>query len=143
MFALIFALSCASTAFAASNTCPHCSLVIEAEKDYNKHLSEECPNLYSGNTGAIIYYCDYTDNGCTAKFTEEGEYEKHLEICPFKKTSWGDEVANFFLDLDYEDFTNVLDKITEALVGVGLPGILVSIIDLLEQGVTALIGELA
>ena len=142
VFALIFALSCAAPAFAAM-TCPYCDAILQTEAAYNKHISEECEELFGNNQGAVIYYCDYAKYGCTARFTDESNYEKHLELCAFKKETWGDKVEAFFLDLDYDDFTEVLDKITEALVGVGFPGLVVKLIDLLEQGVTALIGEIA
>lgn len=142
MFALIFALSCATTAFAADLTCPYCNEAISSEKAYNEHISKKCPVLFADNKGDILYYCDYTEYGCSAYFKSEAEYKKHIEICPFKKTTWGDKVEAFFLDLDYSDFTEILGKVTDALKGIGLPGLLIKVIDLLEQGVTALIGEL-
>lgn len=142
VFALIFALSCAAPAFAAM-TCPHCNESLATEAAYNKHILKECTELFGNNKGDIVYYCDYAEYGCTAYFGSEANYEKHLEICSFKKETWGDKVEAFFLDLDYDDFTEVLDKITEALVDAGLPGIVVKIIDLLEEGVIALLGEIA
>ncbi len=142
MFALIFALSCATTAFAASLTCPYCDDIITSEKAYNEHISKKCPVLFADNKGDTVYYCDYSEYGCTAYFSSKSEYENHLDVCHFKKTTWGDKVEAFFADLDYADFTAVLDKITDALTGIGLPGLVVKVIDLLEQGVIALIGEI-
>lgn len=144
VFALIFALSCAATAFAAVNLeCPDCHKAdFATEKDYNKHLESECPVRFGGNTDDSIapMYCEF---GCGAAFYDAEQYEIHVtENCPNRKTTWGQEVENFFLGLDYEDFTNVLDKITEALTGIGLPGILNTIIGLLEEGVIALLGAI-
>ena len=135
-FALIFALSVAAPAFAVNNTCPACGKDnFATEKDYNTHIASECPVLYDNST--VVYHCKF---GCGAVFTDPAQYEIHItETCPDRKTSWGEEVENIFLGLDYSDFKSVLDDITEALTGIGLPGIVNTIIGLLEDGVKAII----
>lgn len=141
VFALVFALSCATTAFAAVNlVCPDCGATgFETEAAYNKHIESECPYLSLSQKPQGPYTCEF----CGNVFKDKEQYEIHVnETCPKRETSWGDEVENFFLNLDYEDFTNVLDKVTEALTGIGLPGIVNTIIGLLEDAVIALLGAI-
>lgn len=137
MFALIFALSCATTAFAADLTCRYCSESFSSEKAYNEHIAEKCPVLFPEKPAAPMV-CEE----CGAAFKDAEQYNIHITEIHVPKASWGDQVGEFFLGLDYSDFKSVLDKITEALTGIGLPGLLVKVIDLLEQGVNALIGEI-
>ena len=139
-FALIFALSVAAPAFAVNNVCPACGKDnFATEKDYNAHIESQCPVIFGGNKTdeEKAMHCEF---GCGAVFYDPAQYEIHVnETCPDRKTTWGDAVANFFLDLDYSDFKGVLDDITDALTGIGLPGIVNTIIGLLEDGVKAII----
>lgn len=142
-FALIFALSCAAPAFAADITCPEegCSATFETEKDLNKHLTSECPVRFGnnkGDAGKDIMVC----STCGAAFYNEEQYNIHkTDIHPDEPT-WGEAVEEFFLNLDYSDFKELLDKATEALTGIGFPGLVVKLIDLLEDAIEGIIGAI-
>lgn len=116
--ALVIALSAAVTAFAAvdnyANTCPYCDVVFEKEADFNAHLKntihvkghvQHCP--YSGE--------GYKDGGCTAEFVLQAEYDKHLEICPFKGTkelSTEEKIQEFIENIDWKEVgTKVVDLV--------------------------------
>ncbi len=137
MFALVFALSCATTAFAAGLTCPYCNDTLASEEAYNEHISEKCTVLFPEKPADPMVCAE-----CGAAFKDATQYNIHITEIHVPKATWGDAVEAFFLDLDYSDFTSILDKITDALTGVGLPGLVVKVIDLLEQGVIALLGEI-
>lgn len=132
--ALIFALSCAAPAFAATNTCPYCDKVIKSEAAYNKHIASECPVLYPPKPAEPMY-CET----CGAVFEDPEQYEIHITEIHVIEPSWGDAVGDFFLGLDYSDFKGVLDKITDALTGIGLPGIVNTIIGLLEDAIKGIV----
>ena len=142
ILALVMALSVAVTAFAASTyQCPHCLAVVEGEKEYNKHLNETCPVVGKdaadeAEKEATLkkQTCPY---GCGASFLEAEDYEKHLDVCFSKKDptlaqKLEDAILNF-------NFDETLKKVDELLSKVDGPSILVTIIDLLEKAVTAII----
>lgn len=142
ILALVMALSVAVTAFAASTyQCPHCLAVVEGEKEYNEHLSLKCPVV--GKEAADKAETEETlknqtcPYGCGAKFLSAEEYENHLNVCFSKKDptlaqKLEDAILNF-------NFDETLKKVDELLSKVDGPSILVTIIDLLEKAVTAII----
>ncbi len=141
VLALIIALSVAVTAFAAvSLECPYCGEVLSSEKSYNEHLSKKCPVVGSEahkKDDAFFKECPY---GCGATFTKESAYNDHLEVCFSKKDpTFAEQVEDFFLNFNFDE---TLGKVEELLSKVDFPSILVTIIDLLEKGVTAIIGAI-
>ena len=142
VFALVFALSAVTTAFAAANICPHCKEEIESESDYNKHLKSECPELSNAadnKEDKVIYYCPY--EGCGAKFTIASEYKKHVEETCLCKTepTFLEKVEDFFVNFD---INSAIDTVEGLLSKVDFEGLLIKVIDLLEKGVTAIIGAI-
>lgn len=141
ILALVIALSVAVTAFAATTyQCPYCLEVIEGEKEYNKHLEEKCPEVGSEakeetDAAAKIQTCPY--EGCGAKFLDAEQYEVHLDEC-LKKTdpTIAQQVEDFILDFS---IFGAIDSVFELLSKVNFPSILVTVIDLLEKAVTAII----
>lgn len=142
MFALIFALSFATSAFAVTNTCTYCGEEISVEKDFNKHLEQLCPVLYpEKDPDAGKQYCPY--DGCTGEFLDPAQYEIHLEKCPMKPSeddaSIADKIADFFENLKFED---ILNTVNDLFSKINFTDIVVKIIDLLEEGVNALLGAI-
>lgn len=124
VFALIFALSTATIAFAASLSCPYCDEILTSESKYNKHIESECPALYSNN----IYYC--TNPGCSAHFKSQEEYYNHIEnTCLFKQETNRDKVENFFADLDLGE---IMETINNLLAKINFSDLLVKLLDLIN-----------
>lgn len=138
VLALVIALSVAVTAFAAETyQCPHCFEVLEGEEKYNEHLSETCPVVGSDAADAENTKKQTCPYGCNASFAKEEDYEKHLEICPNKpEESVADQVEAFFLDFTIFD---AIGPVMDLLGNLDGPSILVTIIDLLEKAVNAII----
>ncbi len=134
MFALIFALSAATTAFAAANTCPYCGIEIATEKEYNKHLKTDCPKLSHAADNVVTQYCPY--EGCTAKFKDPKQYEAHLEECDFKKETNRDKVEGFFENLELSDITKT---VTDLLAKINFSDLAVKAIELIEKAVLAIV----
>lgn len=143
VLALVIALSVAVTAFAATTyQCPYCLEVIEGEKEYNKHLEEKCPEVGSeakeeADTAAKIQTCPY---GCGAKFLDADQYDVHLDACHMKTDpTLAEQVEDFILNFSFDE---TWGKVEELLSKVDFPGILVTVIDLLEKAVTGIIGAI-
>lgn len=141
VLALVIALSVAVTAFAASTyQCPYCFEVVEGEKEYNDHLSKTCPVVGSDAAKQEEIKKQTCPNGCNASFAKEEDYKKHLEICPNKpEETFADKVEAFLLDFTIFDAIGPVMDLLGKLDG---PSILVTIIDLLEKAVTAIIGAI-
>ena len=118
--ALVIALSAAVTAFAATttvnevNTCPYCGVEYKSEAEFNKHLQESIP--VKGHVKHCPYSGEgYKDGGCTAQFVIQAEYDKHLEICPFKGTkelSTEEKIQQFIENIDWKEVgTKVVDLV--------------------------------
>lgn len=142
ILALVIALSVAVTAFAASTyQCPHCSAIIEGEKEYNEHLEDKCPEVGKeaadeAEKEATLkkQTCPY---GCDASFLEAEDYEDHLNVCPLKTDpTLAEKFEAFILNFSFDE---TLESVNELLSKVDGPSILVTIIDLLEKAVTAII----
>lgn len=144
VLALVIALSVAVTAFAADAAtyqCPHCLVIVEGEKEYNKHLNETCPVVgkdaaEEAEKEATLkkQTCPY---GCDASFLEAEDYEEHLNVCPLKgDPTLAEQLEDFILNFNFDE---TLKKVDELLSKVDGPSILVTIIDLLEKAVTAII----
>lgn len=138
VLALIIALSVAVTAFAATSfECPYCGEILTSEKSYNEHLSKKCPVVGSEiheKEDAFFEYCPY---GCGAAFTSESSYNNHLDVCFSKKDpTLAEQVEDFILNFDFDE---TFGKVDELLSKVDFSSILVTIIDLLEKGVMAII----
>lgn len=134
--ALIMALSAAVTAFAATdnctNTCPYCQKTFDKESEYNAHIKntipvkdhvKHCP--YSGE--------GYKDGGCTAQFVLQAEYDKHLEVCPFKGTkelSTEEKIEQFFKNINWKE---VGGKIVELLKKIPFQDLAKKLLDLLKK----------
>ncbi len=147
-FALIIALTASVTVFAATvtpnmtNTCPYCGRDFDDEATYNKHISEtihvknhicHCP--YSGE--------GYKDGGCDAQFVIQAEYDKHLEVCPFKGTkelTTEEKIEEFIDGIDWKEvgnkvvdlvkkipFTDIINKIVELVKKIPFDDIFASI----------------
>ncbi len=144
IFALIFALSAFTAAFAASSDdvyeCPHCKAEIIGEAAFNKHLDKTCPVVGTDakiEDGEVIYICPY---GCGAKFRIEKEYYNHLDVCFSKKDpSFAQKVEDFIVNFNFDEALETVDGL---LSKVDFGSILVTIIDLLEKGVMAIIGAI-
>ena len=141
VLALVIALSVAVTAFAASTyECPHCFAIVEGEKKYNEHLSKTCPVVGSDAAKQEEIKKQSCPYGCSASFAKEEDYKKHLEICPLTpEESFADKVEAFLLDFTIFDAIGPVMDLLGKLDG---PSILVTIIDLLEKAVTAIIGAI-
>lgn len=134
--ALIMALSVAVTAFAATdnytNTCPYCQKSFDKESEYNAHIKntipvkdhvKHCP--YSGE--------GYKDGGCTAQFVLQAEYDKHLEVCPFKGTkelSTEEKIQEFVKNIDWKE---VGTKVVELVKKIPFQDLAKKIIDLVSK----------
>ena len=121
--ALIMALSVAVTAFAATdnytNTCPYCQKSFDKESEYNAHI-------YSGKGYE-------NDVGCTAQFVLQAEYDKHLEVCPFKgtkKLSTEEKIQEFVKNIDWKE---VGTKVVELVKKIPFQDIVKKIIELVSK----------
>lgn len=140
VLALVIALSVAVTAFAATTyQCPYCFEIIEGEKKYNEHLDAKCPEVgkeaEDKEDTPEAQTCPY--EGCGAKFSDPEQYEAHLDAC-HKKTdpTLAQQVEAFILDFS---IFGAIDTVFDLLSKVNFPSILITIIDLLEKAVTAII----
>ena len=118
VFALIFALSAATTAFAVANTCPHCGQYIETEKAFNEHLDKTCPY-----------------EGCGAKFQDEEQYEIHVAKCP--KKSDKDKFIEKIKGIDYKA---IVTKVIGVVQKIDFPAIIAKILPIIEKAVKAIVG---
>lgn len=71
VFALIFALSACTVAFAGSFKCEHCKANFSTEELYKAHINGECTVLFQA--------CEY----CAAKISKE-DMDAHLNVCTKK-----------------------------------------------------------
>ena len=127
VFALIFALSAATTAFAVANTCPHCGQYIETEKAFNEHLDKTCPVLHP------VKPCPY--EGCGAKFQDEEQYEIHVAKCP--KKSDKDKFIEKIKGIDYKA---IVTKVIGVVQKIDFPAIIAKILPVIEKAVKAIVG---
>lgn len=129
VFALIFALSAATTAFAVANTCPHCGQYIETEKAFNEHLDKTCPKLHPVKT------CPY--EGCGAKFQDEEQYEIHVAKCP-KKT----DKDKFIEKIENIDYKAIATKVIGLVQKIDFPAIIAKIIPIVEKAVNYIVSAI-
>lgn len=142
VLALVIALSVAVTAFAADTyQCPHCLVIVEGEKEYNEHLTDKCPVVGKEAADAKEkeetlekQTCPY---GCNASFLEAEDYEEHLTVCPLKTDpTLAEQLEDFIVNFSFDEALKTVDDLLSKVDG---PSILVTIIDLLEKAVTAII----
>lgn len=137
-FALIIALSASVVVFAATvtpnmtNTCPYCGVSFDDEATYNKHISETIP------VKDHIRHCPYSgegykNGGCTAQFVIQAEYDKHLEVCPFKGTkelTTEEKIEQFIDNIDWKEVGN---KVVDLFKKIPFTDIINKIIDLVKK----------
>lgn len=137
-FALIIALTASVTVFAATvtenctNTCPYCDKSFAVEADYNKHISETIP--VKGHVLACPYSGEgYKNGGCTAQFVIQAEYDKHLNVCPFKGTkelTTEEKIENAINNIDWKDLGN---KVVDLIKKIPFEDLINKIVDLVKQ----------
>ena len=130
VFALIFALSAATTAFAMANICPYCGVEIVSEKVYNEHVLGKCPVKYP----KTYKECPY---GCGAKFEDNEQYEIHVASCSMKKETIQDKIVNFIKNTDWKALG---EKISGVIAKINFPKIMNTLIGLVEKAVVGIIG---
>lgn len=154
-FALIIALTASVTVFAATttvtpnmkNTCPYCGVEFDDEATYNKHISETIP--VENHIRQCPYHGEgYKDGGCTAQFVIQAEYDKHVNICPFKGTkelTTEEKIEQFIDDIDWKElgnkvvdlvkkipFTDIINKIVDLVKNINFDEVFGSIGDLVK-----------
>lgn len=129
ILALVFILSTATVAFAATNKCPYCKTEFADETEYNAHISGGCDFKYR--------VCQY---GCGAGFSTEELLAEHEAKCPdftadceycgetiVSKSTYGEHVAAC-----KEEYNNIpADKIVDTVKGIdweGIAGEIVSVV---------------
>ncbi len=133
VFALIFALSAATTAFAMANTCPYCGVEIVSEKEYNAHVFGKCPVKYP-EAAKTYKECPY---GCGAKYEDNEQYEIHVANCSMKKETTEEKIVNFIKNIDWKA---IGEKVSGVVAKIDFPSLVNKLIGLVEQAVVAIIG---
>lgn len=159
VFALIFALSACTVAFAADYECTVCHAILADQKALDEHNNGGCLEQFRDcqYCGAKVLKdsladheadcpkgacaCDY----CGEDFATKGEYDAHLETCKAENNnipvaSIMDKIVEAVKGIDWADLAN---KVVEAVKGIDFEGIIAKIKPIIEKVVALVEGVAA